>query len=344
MILVTGSIRFLRKHHDSTLKRSIQRLLETSRQHEDAGDLNQALIDLDAAMDLARQSNPAGISQLAEYQTRRRSLAQREVEATLERLVRRDQSSFTLGDWLNLIARLPRDPDLASLVDPIEQQFAAAVRREADSQLRSAVRLFDSGQAVESSNRCDQIAAVIKHLEPEAQSTLRSETEKLMSRIVSQNGVTIKMLPGTFAFGSQSSYISDLWPILLEALEARGYLPDRPSSPWHGQWSHASYQLSMDVTERLERSYMSSQNRLSRIELKVLLTFRGDLLWQTQPTARSSEALPELSTFMASRVAAKQTRSEKIEKLLYANARGQVEDRFKRNLGSIPAWPGRVSH
>ena len=129
-ILVTGSIRFLRKHHDSALKRSIQRLLETSRQHEDAGDLNQALIDLDAAMDLAQQSNPAGISELAEYQTRRRALAQRKVEATLERLVRRDQSSFSLGDWLNLIARLPHDPDLAPLVDPIEKQFVAAVRRE----------------------------------------------------------------------------------------------------------------------------------------------------------------------------------------------------------------------
>ena len=37
---------------------------------------------------------------------------------------------------------------------------------------------------------------------------------------------------------------------------------------------------------------------------------------------------------MASRVAAKQTRSEEIEKLLYANARGQVEDRLKRNLGT----------
>jgi hypothetical protein len=336
MILVTGSIRFLRKHHDSALKRSIQRLLETSRQHENAGDLNQALIELDAAMDLARQSNPAGISQLAEYQTRRRSLAQREVEATLERLVHRDQSSFTLGDWLNLIARLPHDPDLAPLVDPIDKQFAAALRREADAQLRSAIRLFDSGQAVESSKRCDQIASLIKHLEPEVQSTLRSETEKLMSRIVTQNGVTIKMLRGTFAFGSQTSYVADLWPILLEALEARGYLPDRQSSPWHGLWSHASYQLSIDVTERLEGSYMSSQNRLSRIEVKVLLTFRGDLLWQTQPSARSSEALPELSTFVASRVAAKQTRSEEIEKLLYANARGQVEDRFKRNLGSMP--------
>jgi hypothetical protein len=76
----------------------------------------------------------------------------------------------------------------------------------------------------------------------------------------------------------------------------------------------------------------------------VSLTFRGDLLWQTQPTARSSEALPELSTFVASRVAAKQTRSEEIEKLLHANARGQVEDRFKRNLGSMPPWPGRASH
>ena len=132
------------------------------------------------------------------------------------------ESSFSLGDWLNLIARLPHDPDLAPLVNPIDTQFAAAVRREADSQLRSAIRLFDSGQALESSKRCDQIAALMKHIEPEVQSTLRSETEKLVSRIVSQNGVTIKMIRGTFAFGSQSSYVSDLWPILLEARRSQG--------------------------------------------------------------------------------------------------------------------------
>ena len=41
---------------------------------------------------------------------------------------------------------------------------------------------------MKSSKRCDQIAALMKHTEPEVQSTLRSETEKLVSRIVSRTG------------------------------------------------------------------------------------------------------------------------------------------------------------
>ena len=63
----------------------------------------------------------------------------------------------------------------------------------------------------------------------------------------------------------------------------------------------------------------------------------GVLLWHISPTAKSSVPLPELSTYVASRVAATQTRKEEIEKLLYANARGQIEDRIKRNLGNMPA-------
>jgi hypothetical protein len=255
-ILVAGSVRFLRKHRDSAQKRSINRLLASSRQHEDTGDLNQALIDLDAALDLAQQSRPAGLSRLADHQKKRRALAQRDVEATLDRLRRHDPSTFPLGDWLNLIARLPRDADLASLVAPVNKQFEAALKREVDSQLTAARRSYESGQVVKAYRRCDGIAGLIKHLEPETQSTARSDTEKLVTRIVTEHGLIIQTPRGTFVFGSQSSYVSDMMPILVEALEAKGYLPYRQSSPWNDLWTHASYQLRLDVMERFEGSYL----------------------------------------------------------------------------------------
>jgi len=338
-ILVAGTARLLRKHHDSAQKRSINRLLESSRQHEDAGDLNQALIDLDAALDLAQQTEPPGLNQLADHQKKRRALAQRDVEATLDRLGRHDPSTFPLGDWLNLIARLPRDADLASLVAPVNKQFEAALKREVDSQLRAARRSFESGQVVEAYRRCDRIAGLIKHLEPETQSTARSDAEKLVTQIVTQHGLIIQTPRGTFVFGSQSSYVSDLMPILVEALEAKGYLPYRESSPWHDLWTHALYQLRLDVTERLEGSYLSSQNRLTWIEAWLSLSSRGVVLWQINPTARTSIPLPKLSTFVSSRLAASQARSEEVEKLLYKNAREQIEDRFRRNLGNMPSCP-----
>ena len=252
VIVVAGSLRFLKKHHDSAQKQSIHRLLESSRQHEDAGHLNQALIDFDAALDLAQQANPAGVSQLAEHKEKRRLLAEREVEQVLDRLRSHDPSTFPLGDWLTLIARLPRDADLAPLVDPVNKQFEAALRREADSELKAARRLFESGQVVASSNRCDRIAGLIKHVNPEIQLTLRTETQKLVTQIVTKHGLIIQAPQGTFVFGSQPTYVADLMPILVEAVEAKGYLPYRAPSPWQGAWSHALYQLKLDITERLE--------------------------------------------------------------------------------------------
>ena len=138
---------------------------------------------------------------------------------------------FTLGDWLNLIARLPRDADLASLVDPINKQFAAALKREADSQLRRHSRSFESGQAVESYRRCDRIAGLIKHLEPEIQSTTAERDREACEPDRDQARADIQTPQGTFVFGSQSSYVSDLMPILVEALEAKGYLPDQAVLP-----------------------------------------------------------------------------------------------------------------
>jgi hypothetical protein len=165
---------------------------------------------------------------------------------------------------------------------------------------------------------------------------MRGEAERLISQIITTHGLTIQIPQATFTYGSQSSYSAELTPILVSALEARGYLPYRASSPWSQTWSHAPYQLKLEVIERLEGSYLSTQNRLTRIEVKVSLASHGEVLWRINPTVRSSESLPELSTFVASRVASGSTRSEEIEKLLYQNARGQIEERLKRNLGNMP--------
>jgi hypothetical protein len=339
LIVVAVAVRFLKKHHDSAQKRSIDRLLETSRQHEDSGDLNQALIDLDAALDLARNSGWAGPGQLVDHQKRRRALAQRDVEATLDQLAGHERSTFPLGDWLNLITRLPRDADLESFIAPVNKQFQAALKRQVDSQLSTANQSLVAGQAVESFRRCERIAGLIKHLAPEGEAAARSATEKLVTQLVAKYGLTIQPPQGKFVFGTQSSYVSELMPFLVDALEAKGYLADRATSLWHDLWTHALYHVRLDVTERLEGSYMSSQNRLTSIEARLSLTSRGEVLWQMSPKAHSSVPLPKLSTYVSSRLAASQARSDEIEKLLYANARGQIQEQFRRNLANMPACP-----
>ena len=53
------------------------------------------------------------------------------------------------------------------------------------------------------------------------------------------------------------------------------------------------------------------------------------MIWQTSPTARSTVPLPKLPAYLSSRLAISPERSEEFERLLYDNARGQIDDKFR---------------
>jgi hypothetical protein len=125
------------------------------------------------------------------------------------------------------------------------------VRRETDSALGDARRAFQAGQVVRSLRSCDRIARLLEHLGPESQQAIRRQTEELVIQLLSTHGVVIEPPHGEFVFGSQSSYVSTLVPVLIKALESKGYLPYRESSPWRALWSHAHYHLRLDVSEYL---------------------------------------------------------------------------------------------
>jgi hypothetical protein len=152
----------------------------------------------------------------------------------------------------------------------------------------------------------------------------------------------VKLEPprGEFVFGSQS-YVAAMLPVLDKALEAKGFLPYRESSRWRHEWNHALYHLSLDVRESLEGSYLSSANRLTRIEARLTITSRGpaEWHWQTNPTARSAVPLPNLPAYLSSRLAMGLERSDEMERLLYENARGQIHDKFAQALSSMPFCP-----
>jgi hypothetical protein len=124
--------------------------------------------------------------------------------------------------------------------------------------------------------------------------------------------------------------------MLIKALEAKGYLPFRESSPWKSAWDKARYLMRLEVSERREGSYLSTENRLTRIEARLTLTTSGRLVWQTIPTARSSDTLRNLPVYVSSRLAANPARSEECERLLYDNARGQIDEKFGYALGNMP--------
>ena len=339
VILVWGSLRVWRNHYQSVQKSSIRRLIASSEAHERAGHLNEALIELDTVLELAQNAGEPYRTTWEEQRKRRPDLARRDVEESLASLVRHDTSSLAIGEWLNLIARSEHDPDLEPLEPRIAHQFQSMVGKHVDAELASARRSFDSGKVIVSLQTCDRIAKLFRHLDAEGQQTRRRATEDLVTHLLESHGVVVEPTHGEFVFGSESSYTSKLEPVLVNGLEAKGYLPYRAGSPWAGLWKKARYRLQFHVSEQQEGSYLSSQSRLTLIRVHMTLTAHGAQKWQTFPGARSRVPIPNLPAYLSGRLAVQSDRSEEVERLLYKDALGQVDEKVGLALTNLPVCP-----
>jgi hypothetical protein len=235
-----------------------------------------------------------------------------------------------------LRARAAKDRDLETLAGPIEEQFRASLQKRVDRDLDNARRSFESLDVAAALSYCNQIAGFVRHLPAKTQTEILSETKELVTRLIATHGIMVEVPKGRFLYGS-GSYVSDMLPVLSKALEAKGYLPNRDSSPWSELWSQAAYRIKLDVSERQEGNYLSSENRLTRIEAALSLMSQEKVIWQTKPTARSSVPLPNLPAYLARRVAT--NRSEEFESLLYKSAREQIDEKFRLALSNMPACP-----
>jgi hypothetical protein len=238
------------------------------------------------------------------------------------------------------VARADRDPDLSSLTASINQQFQTALGHAVEKNLAAARLAAATGSVVSALDTCEKIASLLVHAAADQPSTVRSATHDLVVGLVASRGVMLEQPRGEYVFGSQT-YVDRMLPLLKKALESKGFLPYRESSYWRNEWSHAPYQLNLDVTEQLEGSYLSSANRLTRIEARLTISSRGTdgWHWQTNPTARSTVPLPNLPAYLSSRVAMSRERSDEMEHLLYDNARGQIVDKFAHVLANMPPCP-----
>jgi hypothetical protein len=335
IVVAAGAVQFLRRQYDSIQDRSINRLLVSSQRHEADGRLGEALIDLDAALDLAEKAGPDWAKRCEQERTGRRDLARRDAEAVLAGLCGNQSSTLRLGDWLNLIARAQRDRDLASLVSKIDERFQASLDEQSRRELASARQLFASGNVSASMDACDRIGAFVKHLSKVSQQAVREETESLVTELAKTAGVTVTVTPGKFLYGS-NSYVLEMVPVLERALASKGYLPRREASVWRDAWRHSPFHVRLDVNEIKEGNYLSSENRLTLIHAELTLTVGDRQIWQTTPRARSVVPLPGLPAYLASRVAVSPERSEEFERLLYKSAREQIDQKFSTALSGMP--------
>ena len=261
----------------------------------------------------------------------------------VDRLCSSRPLSFPLGDWLNLIARADKDRDLSPLSNSINQQFLVALNREIDAELTAARQSFASRQVLASLTYCERIAGLIDHLPPDKSTAVRAETEDLVIRIVSTHGVIIEPTQAQFVSGSQS-YISNMVPVIVKAFEAKGYLPCRQSYHWRKLWKHATYHTNINVSETLEGNYLSSSNRLTRIEVRLTITRAGQAKPIFQTTClllrEAPMPLPKLPLFLSTRLAMPGERTEEVEKLLRDDARGQIDERLAQSLSNMPECLG----
>jgi hypothetical protein len=336
VVVLAGVWHFFKRQYTSYQERSVRHLLESSRAHEAGGRLTEALIDLDAALEIARDADPAVLARLGNESEKRRALAQRDAHGILEKLGRSPASAFRLGEWLNLKARVAKDADLKNLAGEIDAQFEKSLQARVDFELANAQRAFESLDVVAAINDCNQIAGLIRHLPEAMQPQVLSATTKLVERLVGAHGIVIEVPKGRFIHGS-STYVSELLPILAKALESKDYLPRSESSPWRDLWERAVYRIRLDVSESQEGNYLSSDNRLTRIEAGLTLSSLSGVIWQTKPTARSAVPLPNLPAYLARRVAT--SRSDEFENLLYQSAREQIDEKFRVALQNVPRCP-----
>jgi hypothetical protein len=335
--VIVAGMRYIGRQYRSAQEGSINKLLASSRANEAAGQLGLALIDLDAALELTRRSGRSAHFPLDDERHRRADLARREARGTLEQLARNPSRSFPLGDWLNLIARTTKDPDLATLGPAVLAEFRRNLQHQIATELESGRRDFDAGRVVPSIEACERIAKLLPHLPPDAQAEVRRETEALVFRLIETHGVALETTQGHFEFGTLETYRGKLLAMLTRGLENKGYLPYRESSPWKSAWQKSRYNLRLEVSERLFGNYFSSQNRLTRIEAHLILRSPQKVVWETRPTAQTKTPLPGLTAFDSSRLAVNPARLEEFERRLYENARGQIDEKFGQALSFMPA-------
>jgi hypothetical protein len=336
LIVLIAAGRFVISRESAALVRKIDLLIASSENHEARGSLGQALIDMDAAINLSSQDSADRSESVRTLKSRRQILARRDARAVLDRLSQDEAPSFPLGDWLNLEARIAKDPDLAPLKETMYGKFALSLNRELATDLAKARRLFESGEADKALEICDAVTRLLPHVSSTAQHQVRTEAEALVKQIVSRNGIVVDPLRGQFLSGSVAKYQASMIPELIRTLKAKHYLPQPDLSAWRDLWQAAPYRLVVDLNERLVGNYMSSENRLTHIDAHLRLSYQGQEIWQATPAARTAVPLPNLPAYQAARVAMSLARSEEFERLLYDDARGAIDGKFAFALRNMP--------
>jgi hypothetical protein len=319
---------------------ALARVLASSRAAEDSGRLGEALADLEAAVRLAESGNTTA-AELDELRDRRARLSRREAEAQLSALEGEPPLApgQALGRALTLSARLEKDPALRGLESRVTSAVDRLRLRWVEDDDRAAQVAGDASRPVVAIDHAARAYRNAAELEPALRRRWQDCASARARRLIARYGVVIDPVRGQFTLGAGSAYDAALHPVVDPALKEAGYLPPPSANPWSDQWaSIAPYRMSVDIAERHEDVYLSSPNRLSRIDSVVRLSHKGRVFWTVQPLARTTVPVPGLPAYQASRAASSSHRSPEFERVLYDNARSNLLERLGVTLHQLPAF------
>jgi len=337
VVLTASIVRFLERRERANLERSIADLVTASEIAQSDGDLSKALIDLDAAIHLQAGSRDAEADRLQDLKQRRLELNQREAGASLDRLKHRDEAAFPIGDWLNLQARVDADKQLKALVPVVRKALRQSLGQRIDALIQQAEKASGSDNWAEAIQACESSSTLVSHLPAADQPAIRKRLETIVDGLIGSRGILVDATR-TQQLATQGSRASPLkLPFIDRALTSKGYLPQPDSSAWRDHWTKSPYRIKLELSERFEGTYLGSQNRLTRVEGRIVLMWHDQPFWETRPVAKAPVPLPNLSAYASGHLALHSQRSEEFEKLLRDRANSMIDDKLIFALRNMPA-------
>ncbi len=325
-------------HRRSARSAALNQLLVAASQAERAHRLDEALVALEAALTLAEAD--ATVVDVEDLHARRDRLATKEAEEQLRVLEGpNDDPGRAVGRALTLRLRATRDPALLSLASRVEAVLAHLQLQRVEHEAAAALAAEDAGRLADALELASQVHEHATEIATEPRAHWQTAATDIAARVIGRAGVIIEPVRGQYTLGSNQDYDSLLQPLFATGLRNAGYLTKTRRTAWDQLWaSNAPYRLTSTILERVAGTYLSSLNRLSRIDLKVALSRNGSPIWSGEPTATTSVPVPGIGAYQASRVAVSDGRNIELERLLYENARLNLLDRlgtFLRNLPSL---------
>jgi hypothetical protein len=336
-VLAVSLARMLIRRERAGFEQSVAELAASSEAAESEGDLGKALVDLDAAIHLLASREGADVSRVEALRQRRLAVARREVAATLARLRNRGAGEFASGDWLTLTARVDTDRDLEALALEVKRSFRLKLREHIDALADEAARSAEAGRSTAALEGCEAARALLAHLPADDQQSCQARLDAIVDGMVEARGIVVEPIRGErLGLGGPGDRDATL-SMIRRALSARGYAPLPEPSTWRDRWGRSPYRLAVEVNERHEGSYLTSENRLTRIDARLVLRHRDRPIWETRPTARTPVPLPKLPAYLSGHLALSIRRNPEFEKLLYDHARTSIEEKLAFALDHMPA-------